>query len=267
MRFSDPVTLGKTGLRVGRLGISSSYGAPAKSYEEACERGCNYVNWGTFIKGRSGAMKEAIRNIVRNGKRDQLVIGLLAYSHSALLTDFFLGRGLKALGTDHIDVLLLGYFPDRPPQRVIDGALALKQKGMIRYLGVTSHHRTVFPKLHQEGLFDVFHLRYNAAHRGAETEVFPHLDAQNREGVVSFTATRWGRLLNPKKMPPGESPPTAVDCYRFVLSHPSVDVCMMGAKNANQMRENLGLLDTDPMTEEELARMRRIGDHVYGKKS
>jgi len=59
---------------------------------------------------------------------------------------------------------------------------------------------------------------------------------------------------------------TAVDCYRFVLSHPAVDVCMTGAKTLEQMRENLAVFDSGPMSEDELARMRRIGDHVHGRK-
>jgi predicted aldo/keto reductase-like oxidoreductase len=67
-------------------------------------------------------------------------------------------------------------------------------------------------------------------------------------------------------MPPGEKPRTAADCYRFVLSHPAVDVCMSGAKTVEQMRQNLALLETGPMTEAELERMRRIGDFVYGRK-
>ncbi|HDT12909.1 MAG TPA: aldo/keto reductase, partial [Candidatus Aminicenantes bacterium] len=67
-----------------------------------------------------------------------------------------------------------------------------------------------------------------------------------------------------KKMPAGEAPPTAADCYRFVLSHPAVDVCMSGARTVEQMRENLAALEGGPMTGEELERMRRIGDHVHG---
>ncbi len=63
---------------------------------------------------------------------------------------------------------------------------------------------------------------------------------------------------------PGERPPTAPECYRFVLSNPSVDVCMMGAKDHEETRENLNGLDTSPMTEEGLVRMRRIGDYVHG---
>jgi hypothetical protein len=48
--FSQPVILGRTGLKVGRLGISSSYGAPAEAFEEAFERGCNYFVIGSFIR-------------------------------------------------------------------------------------------------------------------------------------------------------------------------------------------------------------------------
>lgn len=63
MMFSEKTILGRTGLKVGRLGISSSFGAPSAAYEAAFDRGCNYFTWGTFIRGRSGAMRRAIRNI------------------------------------------------------------------------------------------------------------------------------------------------------------------------------------------------------------
>jgi aryl-alcohol dehydrogenase-like predicted oxidoreductase len=265
MRFNEKVKLGRTGLQVGRLGISSSFGAPAAALAEAFERGCNYFTWGTFIKGRSREMTRAIKDIIRSGQRERLVIASLSYAHSAALTTAFLKKGLKALGTDYVDVLILGYFSSRPPQRVIDGALSLKEKGMVRFLGLTSHKRQVYPRLREEGLFDLFHIRYNAAHRGAETDTFPFLQGADRPGIVSFTATCWKRLLSPAKMPPGEPPATAPDCYRFVLSNPAVDVCMMGARTLPQMRENLQVLDSLAMTEQELQRMRKIGDFVYGK--
>ena len=40
--------LGKTGLKVGRLGVSGGYGAPAKAFEMAYERGCNYFYHGSI---------------------------------------------------------------------------------------------------------------------------------------------------------------------------------------------------------------------------
>ena len=44
MNFSEQITLGRTGLRVGRLGLASSYGAPEAAFEEAFDRGCNYLS-------------------------------------------------------------------------------------------------------------------------------------------------------------------------------------------------------------------------------
>ncbi len=268
MNFSEKITFGKTGLKVGRLGISSSFGAPAAALEEAFEKGCNYFNWGTFIKGRSAEMKTAIKNITKKGRREDLILAVLTYAHNSFLTEHFFMRGLKALGIEYTDVLLLGYYPKRPPRKVIDGALKLKEKGLVRFIGLTGHKRKLFPELYKEGLFDLFHIRYNAANRGGETDAFPFLAGEDvdRPGIVSFTATRWRTLLDPKKMPPGEAPATAADCYRFVLSNPSVDVCMMGAKTLEQMRENLHVPEMSPMTEEELDRMRRIGDFVYGRR-
>jgi aryl-alcohol dehydrogenase-like predicted oxidoreductase len=255
--------LGRTGLKVGRLGISSSFGAPAAAFEAAFDRGCNYFAWGTFIRGRSSEMKNAIRHIGSAGRRDDLVVSMVSYAHIAWLTERFLVKGLKDAGLDYADVLLLGYFSKRPSQRIIDGALGLQRKGLVRFLGMTSHNRRLFPELAKEGVFDVFHVRYNPAHRGAETETFPYLNGEARPGVVSFTATAWQRLLDPKRMPEGQKPLTAADCYRFALSNPAVDVCMMGAKTVEQMAENLKVLEMDPLTENEMERVRRIGDHVH----
>jgi predicted aldo/keto reductase-like oxidoreductase len=84
--------------------------------------------------------------------------------------------------------------------------------------------------------------------------------------MVVYTATRWGDLLNPKRMPAGVPSPRASDCYRVVLSNPSVDVCMTGPKTLDEMREALTTLDRGPMTEEELAWMRTVGDRVRGRK-
>jgi predicted aldo/keto reductase-like oxidoreductase len=266
MKFSDKVAFGRTGLEVGRLGIASGYWAPAKAIEEAFERGCNYMTWGTVIKGYSPHMREALRNIKAKGQRDHVVLAMFTYAHQSFLTEHFLMKGLRAAGLDYADALILGYFSKRPSQRIIDGAMKLKEKGLVRFIGVSSHNRLLFPELCRDSAFDVYHLRYNAVHRGAETEVFPFLPRDSTPGIVDFTATAWGTLLNPKTMPPGEKAPTTVDCYRFVLSHPAVDVCMTGPKTTDQMRQNLQVLEQGPMTEAELARMRRIGDFIHGRR-
>jgi aryl-alcohol dehydrogenase-like predicted oxidoreductase len=255
--------LGRTGLSVGRLGVASSFRAPPEAYEEAFDRGCNYFVWGTVLKGRCPHLRAAIRNLIARGQRDRMAIALLSYAHNGPLMDFMHRSSLRQLGTDYADLLLLGYHDRRPPQRLIDRALRMKQEGRVRFLGITSHNRKLFPDLARGGVFDVFHVRYNAAHRGAEQEVFSQLSAEDRPGIVSFTATRWRQLLDPRKMPPGEAPPSAADCYRFALSHPDVDVCMAGTRSLVEMRHALGALELGPMSESDLDRMRRIGDHLH----
>jgi aryl-alcohol dehydrogenase-like predicted oxidoreductase len=264
--FREPVALGRTGLRVGRLGIASGYGAPAAAIEEAFERGSNYFTWGTVIKGYKPGMREALRNIAAKGGRDRLVLACFTYAHNNFFTEKMLRRGLKSAGLDHADVLILGYFSRRVPPRLVDGALRLKEKGLVRFVGLSSHNRKLCGALAAGGPFDVIHFRYNAAHRGAEKDIFPCAAGEGRPGLVAFTATRWGQLLKAKRMPPGEEPLTAAECYRFVLSNPAVDVCMSGPRTVEEMRENLAVLESGPMTEDELARARRIGDHVYGRK-
>lgn len=263
--FSEQVVLGRTGLKVGRLGISSSYGAPAKAFEEAFERGCNYFVMGSFMKGRSREMIEAVSNIAKKGEREKLVISLMEYTHSSLLGKVHFRRGLKQLGLDHIDLLMLGYYPRKPRKQMMDMALELKEMGLVNHIGLAGHNRKLFPKLREEGILEVFQVRYNAVNSGAEKDVFPFTGGENRPGMVAYTATRWGQLLKESKMPPGEKPLAAKDCYRFVLSHPAVDVCMTGTRTLEMMRENLETLDSGPLTPEEMDRIRKIGDHMYGK--
>jgi predicted aldo/keto reductase-like oxidoreductase len=254
--------LGCTGLKVGRLGVAASYGAPTRSIEEAFDRGCNYFYWGSMRKDN---MRQAIINICGRGKRDELIIVLQSYSRSAILMEHFFKRALKAIALDHADVLLLGWYNRKPSRRIIDKALDMKERGLFRFLAISGHKRPLFPQLAKKGIFDIFHIRYNAAHRGAEEDVFPHLPNNDRPGIVTYTATRWGNLLNPKKMPPGETTPTASDWYRFVITNPDIDVCMSGPKNEDEMKEALRTIDLGPLDTDALERMRRIGAFVHGK--
>jgi aryl-alcohol dehydrogenase-like predicted oxidoreductase len=264
MDFHAPRILGRTGLAVGRLGVAGGYGAPAAAFEEAFERGCNYFYWGSL---RRAGMAQAIKNLCGRGQRDQMVIIIQSYARSASLMEIFCDRALASLNIEAAEVLLLGWHNRRPPARLLDRALALKEQGKFRFLGLSGHNRKLFPELAREGIFDVFHVRYNAAHRGAETETFPfvtELSLAARPGLVTYTATRWGQLLKQKHMPPGEPAPPAADCYRFALTHPGVDLCMTGPKNLAQMQEALRALDLGPMDEAELARLRRVGDYLRG---
>jgi aryl-alcohol dehydrogenase-like predicted oxidoreductase len=260
--FPRRVTLGRSGLAVGKLGVASSYGAPAAAYCEAFDRGVNYFYWGSL---RRGGMREAIQEIARE-HRDELVVVLQSYSRLPFLMRHTLNKGLRALRLDHADVLLLGWFNSPPPPRVLDAARELRDRGLVRAVAVSGHRRTMFPEIVDDETISIWHARYNAAHRGAEREIFPavaHLTPAERPGIATYTTTRWGHLCDPRRTPAGERTPNGTDCYRFAISHPAVDLCLAGPANRGQMRQALEALELGPMEDQELAWMRRVGDHVY----
>jgi len=264
--FPHRVTLGRSGLSVSKLGLGSSYKAPTSAYREAFDRGVNYFYWGSL---RRSEMKLAVREI-SSTQRDDLVVVLQSYSRVGMLLDLFVERGLRDLGIDRAEVLLLGWHNNPPSRRVLDAALALKEKGRIGCIALSTHHRRLLPTLLDDDTYSIWHVRYNSVHRGAEREVFPcleGLDASRRPGLVSYTATRWGDLCNPEKTPPRERTPSGTDCYRYVLSNPSVDLCMTGPDNSEHMKEALEAIEAGPMSSDELAWMRRVGDHIYATSS
>jgi len=261
--------LGRTGRAVCRLGVSASYGVPGDAVERAFEQGVNYLYWGSMRRDSFGA---ALRHL--EPRRDQFVLAIQSYTRAASLMGWSLERALRILQFDYADVLLLGMWNKPVPPRILEAAQKLKARGLVRHLAVSTHTRKLVPEIATASNFDVVHFRYNAAHPGAETDIFPHLPDANRPGLVSFTATSWGQLLGTATLqgvvgshaiPKGERVPTAADCYRFVLTRPEVDVCMTGPKDAAQMDHALEALRLGPMSEEELAWMRRVGRAVSGK--
>ena len=253
--------LGRTGLMVGPLGLSATYRVPAAAVERAVDAGMNYLYWGTV---RRRAFAEAIRHLAP--RRERFVLVLQSYSPFGWGITYAVERGLSRLRLDHADILLLGYWNRPVPGRIIEACARLKERGLIRFVGVSTHKRSVVPDLARGGAFDLFHVRYNAVHRGAEAEVFPHLPARPRPAVAAFTATSWTQLLQPKLVPAGERVPTAGDCYRFVLSHPDVDLCVTGPGSMEHVEQALAAMARGPMTEEELAWMRRVGDAIHRRR-
>jgi aryl-alcohol dehydrogenase-like predicted oxidoreductase len=259
MSFGERVVLGASGLEVPRMGVGADAGVPAKALEWAFERGVNYFYWGS--RRRKG-MAEAIRNLAPRS-REKMIIALQSYDFSGLAFEHTFARGLRQLGIDYADVFILGMRNKTVPARILDKAVSLKERGLVRHLCVSAHDRSAYRDHLQRRVFDLIMVRYNAAHRGAETEVFPLLGQDGPPGVICFNSTRWGHLFNPRWMPEGERTPRPVDLYRYVLSNPHVHMVLTAPKTMEQMKEDLGTLDCGPVTEDERSWLERIGAHVH----
>ncbi|MGD9332032.1 MAG: aldo/keto reductase [Desulfobacterales bacterium] len=267
MDFKTKVPLGRTGLMVSRIGLASGFGVPAAAIEKAFHaHGINYL-WLSFLK--RGHMLRAIRKLAP-AHRDDLCIVLAWPGFAGFSLQNYVTRWLKKLQIDQADLLVLQSLRKPPSARLLERIHRIKARGQVRFVGMSSHERPLFGRIARGEVtvpVDVFQIRYNAVHPGAEEDIFPHLPRENRPGIVTFTATCWGKLLKPGLMPAGERPPAPADCYRFVLSHPDVHVCVSGPSTAKQMEDNLKALDAGPLDEEEMARMRRIGRHIHRSNS
>jgi aryl-alcohol dehydrogenase-like predicted oxidoreductase len=215
-----------------------------------------------------GAWAAALRELLA-GDRAGVALGVGCGSRTPDGLRRSLKHYLDALGTDHIDVFFAEYVhPADDPDEIHGegGALAelarWKEDGAIRYVGASAHDRAISRRLAEDPRLDVLMQRYNMAHRKVEDEVFPACRAHD-VAVVSFTATRWGSLVEGHPQW-GEAPPSALDCYRFCAAHPDVDIVLASPGNDDELRENLGLLDAPEPTAAELERWRRYGDLVYG---
>jgi aryl-alcohol dehydrogenase-like predicted oxidoreductase len=265
MDFKEHRVLGRTGLTVSRMGLASGYGVPDAAIERAFhEYGVNYFY---LSFPRRDDMARAIRRLAP-AHRDDLRIVLAWPYFVGFSLKGYVHRWLRKLGVDRVDLLLIQGMRVPPGRRLARRLRHFRESGKVRFVGMSSHDRNLFGRIGRgeaEAPVDFLQIRYNAVNPGAEQDIFPHLPAANRPGVVIFTATCWGKLLNPGLMPPGERPPAPADCYRFALSHPDVDVCITGPATAGQMEANLRALAAGPLDEEEMARIRRVGRHIYGK--
>jgi aryl-alcohol dehydrogenase-like predicted oxidoreductase len=257
--------LGTTGLRVCRLGLSATYRPGEDTIRKAIESGVNYF----FCYGFDSQMMSVLRDVFGNN-RERYVVSTGAYNLLLGRQNFkrTLEKRLKQLKTDYIDVFLyLGVMKTRHFQaRDIEELQALREDNRVRAVGISIHDRKYAAELISKGAIDVLMMRYNAAHRGAEQDIFPY--AGNHDpGIVSYTATRWGYLLRrPTSWPKEGRVPTASECYRFVLSNPQVDVCLMAPSNSRHLEQNLTALREGPLSIEDLVFMRKFGDAVHGSK-
>ena len=200
-------------------------------------------------------------------RRERIVIGTGAYNYIWWRQDLLktLETRLRQLRTDYIDVFhFLGVMrPKELTPRVRDQLAMLRSDPRVRAVSISCHDRRLVGRLAADDALDCLMIRYNAAHRGAETEIFPSLAAHD-PGVVSYTATRWRYLLRRTKGWPADAPiPTAGQCYRFVLTNPHVDVCLTAPRSEKELLENLAAARQGPLPDDEMTFMRSYGDAVH----
>ena len=95
---------------------------------------------------------------------------------------------------------------------------------------------------------------HSAVHPGAETKVLP-LAHEKKVGVLGFSALSYGRVLSPTI--------SAADAYRYSLSQTGVSACLTAPRTAEELAENLTVLQNPVLSDERQAALREHGKRVH----
>ncbi|MCP3135877.1 HEAT repeat domain-containing protein [Pyxidicoccus xibeiensis] len=253
--------LGTTGLHVSPLVLSGAHLTSTQPFFEAHEAGLTTFFW----EPRYAALTQFLQN--RRQQRSGLVVVAGSYHSgpSALRRD--VESALRRLRTSWLDVFLL--FWVRSPERLSDEDFTaleqLRTEGKLRAFGFSTHLRDLARDALTRHPWPVVMTRHSAAHPGPEASFLPEAHARGT-GVLTFTATCYGRLLQPAPgTPPDAVLPTAVDCYRYSLSQPGVSACLTAPRSRRELHHNLEVLARPYLEPDALPAMRVHGERVRAR--
>jgi len=254
-------TLGKTGLRVTRLGFGGTAATDPSVAARAIDMGINFIDSArVYLNGNHERM---IGGVIR-GKRQQLVLEskTTAKTKDAALRD--LEASLKELGTDYLDIWHLHgcNTPAELPDELFEAQRIAKQQGKIRFAGVSMHFTMsqMIPYLIKMGQTDVILTAYNFS-MPPEMEMEKTLEAAHKAGIGiaamkvmagGFARIQRGDRLytdNPKGLTEKLKKPGAmIAAMKWVLRNPNVDCAVIGMANDEQVEEDIAAV-TQPFTE------------------
>src|SRR6478735_10808582 len=223
----ESVRLGKSGLRVSRIGLGCmSYGrattgihqwtldedAAAALFRQAIELGINF--WDTANVYQGGSSEEFVgRAIEQFSRREDIVLatkvsgkmydgpGGSGLSRRAILEQ--LDDSLRRLGTDYVDVYYVHRFDDRVPvEETMETLHDVVRAGKVRYLGASSMWAWQFAKMqHAAELngwtrFSAMQDQYNVLKREEEREMIP-LCLDQGVGLTPYSPLAKGRAARP----------------------------------------------------------------------
>lgn len=247
--------------RVHRLGIAFDHGIEAEGIQAALDRGVNYLFW---ANGNKSAAHEVLKSALERDREHYVFAGGASLGFFAGSLRRAAERILRSFDLRYIDVFQLYWLGKMSAltKPVEQELIKMREEGIVRAIGVSTHDRMRAAKLALESPLDLLMVRYNAAHTGAETDIFPHY-SKRKPITIAYTATSWRKLL---RVPDGwgKEVMSAGDCYRFCLSNPLVDVVLSAPDSREQVEENLDALEKGPLSPEEEEQIRHFGGFVHG---
>lgn len=247
------ITLGKTGLRVSRMGFG---GIPIQKVdasvthalmERLAQRGVNYIDTARGYTVSEQFLGEALEG----GLREKFVIATksMARTKEAMARDIDIS--LKNLRTDYIDLYQI-HNPSLAeleqvlaPGGALEALMEAKAAGKIRHLGLTAHMAAVFERALELDWVETVMFPYNIVETQGE-----ELMAKCREKNVGFICM---------KPMAGGALEDAHLALRFIRQNENVSVVIPGMYDIREIDENLSAMeDISALTSDELAKIETI---------
>lgn len=229
-RLSDRQPLGRSGLRVGPICLGAT--PRAETVLAAFDAGINFffltadLHWPIYEGTRRGLEALLARG---GGVRDEIVVGVVSYLEEPLFQALQLHEVLDAVpGLGRIDLVIAGAVASPASFHPRIGALARARaagRWGARAIGASFHDRTVARTAAAWEMLDLAFVRYNTAHPGARTDLFPFLCPWRSTKVFNFKSTMFQATperLRALGLRVGWVPEVP-DYYRFALSRPELD--------------------------------------------
>lgn len=240
------------------------------------------------------------------GKRDKAVIatkfgvctsnGKTVYNNSPEYIEKALKGSLQRLNTDYIDLYQVHYRDGKTPISVVIETLEkLREKGYIRYFGLSNIHNDDIEELkEQKGKFVSFQDEYSLACRKNEKDIFILSDELNltpftwgslgqgiltgkydintkfdaddrrsREIYVNFHGEKLKQNLQiveeMKKISSENTKSLPAIAIRFILDYIKESVVLVGVKRPAQLLSNIEAMDWN-LTDEQISELLKISD-------
>jgi hypothetical protein len=261
---TDRYPLGDAGLRVSPvcLGITSD----PRTVCEAFDAGINFffvtadMHWPLYEGLRRGLEMLLARG---GGIRDRIVVGSVSYvTQPEFSVAPFREVIASVKGLERLDLTIAGgtYSADLATRLQAYGSHRAGSVPGSRAVGVSFHDRAAARFALEHRLVDIGYVRYNAAHPGAEQDVFPHL-TDSAPLVYSFKST--GGFVSKERCPDlgvhdDGWVPELTDHYRYVLSCPVVSGVLCALTQPAHVRGMVDALGKGPLEEEERAYVREL---------
>ena len=246
------ITLGKTGLRVSKMGfggipIQRVTAEEAKALLEAVEAaGVNYID-----TARGYTVSEELIGQAIEGRRDKFVLATksMARDREAMAKD--IETSLGNLRTDYIDLYQIHNPSVQQLEQVcapggaLEALLEAKEAGRIGHLGLTAHSLEVFQR--------ALELDW------VETVMFPYNIVENQGAdLMEQAAEKNVGFIGMKPLAGGAIEDAAL-ALRYIAANPHVSVVIPGMYAPGEVAQNAAAVaDAAPLSQEEQDRMEQI---------